>query len=48
MFIWDSWNQEHIARHDVESYEAEEAMTDPDRVKVNTHGVGEGKRGLNW
>lgn len=46
MFIWDSWNQEHIARHDVEPYEAEETMADPGRVKVNTHGIGEEKRGL--
>ena len=46
MFIWDSRNQAHIARHDVEPYEAEEAMTDPSRVKVNTHGIGEEKRGL--
>lgn len=46
MFIWDSWNQGHIGRHDVEPYEAEEAMKDPDRVKINTHGIGEEKRGL--
>ena len=29
-FVWDDANLEHIARHGVEDYEAEEVLTDPD------------------
>ena len=31
-FDWDEANEDHIARHGIESAEAEEAATDPDRV----------------
>ena len=31
-FAWDEENEEHISRHDVAPYEAEEAMTDPERI----------------
>jgi uncharacterized DUF497 family protein len=37
IFIWDEKNMEHIARHGVETFEAEEAMLDEDRVKFNAH-----------
>ncbi|WP_206093399.1 hypothetical protein [Paenibacillus yonginensis] len=36
-FIWDEENIEHIARHHVESYEAEDALMDPQRVKFSAH-----------
>lgn len=29
-FEWDDENRNHIARHDVADFEAEEAVTDPD------------------
>lgn len=46
MIIWDNWNINHIARHHVTTEEVEEAMSDPDRVKVHTHGIGENKKRL--
>lgn len=36
-FIWDQDNIEHIARHSVEPYEAEEAITDPKRIRFDAH-----------
>ncbi|OFW77015.1 MAG: hypothetical protein A2201_09060 [Alicyclobacillus sp. RIFOXYA1_FULL_53_8] len=36
-FDWDVSNEEHISRHDVTPYEAEEAMTDPERVGFDAH-----------
>ncbi|MGH3086677.1 MAG: BrnT family toxin [Rubrobacteraceae bacterium] len=32
LFDWDEGNEEHIARHGIEPYEAEEALLDPKRV----------------
>lgn len=43
-FIWDPKNKAHILRHDVETYEAEEAMTDPERIGFDTHD--KGKKGI--
>jgi len=43
-FDWDADNEEHISRHDVASYEAEEAMTDPERVGFDVHD--KGKKGI--
>ncbi len=31
-FEWDEHNESHIAGHDVDPYEAEEAATDPDAI----------------
>lgn len=31
-FEWDEQNEGHIARHDVDTYEAEEAATDPNAI----------------
>jgi uncharacterized DUF497 family protein len=31
-FEWDEYNEDHIARHGVDPYEAEEAATDPGAV----------------
>ena len=31
-YLWDDANLDHIARHNVEDYEAEEALEDPERV----------------
>ena len=41
-FAWDEENEEHISRHDVASYEAEETMTDPERVGFDVHDKQEG------
>ncbi len=38
-FDWDDDNVEHIARHGVEPWEAEEAMLDPDRVGASARNV---------
>ncbi len=35
-FDWDGENEEHIARHDVDPYEAEEAVQDPGAVHWRT------------
>jgi hypothetical protein len=37
IFIWDEIDIEHIAKHGVETYEAEEAILDEDRVRFNAH-----------
>jgi hypothetical protein len=36
-FVWDDENIEHIARHHVEPFEAEDALMDPLRVKFSAH-----------
>jgi len=36
-FDWDANNEEHISRHGVAPYEAEEVMTDPERVGFDVH-----------
>ncbi|MDQ3396710.1 MAG: BrnT family toxin [Deinococcota bacterium] len=36
-FEWDDGNIDHIANHDVEPFEAEEAITDPRRVPFPAH-----------
>lgn len=38
MFDWDEDNIEHIARHGVETWEAEEAAMDSGRVPFPAHG----------
>lgn len=43
-FDWDLNNEEHIARHDIESYEVEEAMADYDRIGFDVHD--KGKKGI--
>lgn len=43
-FAWDEDNVEHISRHDVAPCEAEEAMTDPERVGFDVHD--NGKKGI--
>ncbi len=42
-FEWDDANIEHIARHGVEPWEAEEAVTDPHRARKATRS---GRRGV--
>lgn len=37
LFIWDEKNIEHIARHNVEPEEAEEAFFDTMRVRFDAH-----------
>lgn len=37
IFIWDEENIQHIARHDVEPFEAEDALMDPQRIKFSAH-----------
>lgn len=37
-FEWDADNVEHIARHEVECWEAEEAVADGNRVSFSAHG----------
>ena len=37
MFDWDDANADHIARHGVAPEEAEEAVTDPRRVRLDTY-----------
>lgn len=44
VFDWDSKNEEHILRHDVEIYEAEEAMEDDNRLGFDAHD--QGKKGI--
>ncbi|GAK41539.1 hypothetical protein TCA2_4030 [Paenibacillus sp. TCA20] len=36
-FIWDEENIQHIARHNVEPFEAEDALMDPQRIKFSAH-----------
>ncbi len=37
MFDWDEHNIEHIARHAVETWEAEEALLDPRRIRTGAY-----------
>ena len=37
IFIWDEENIQHIARHNVEPFEAEDALMDPQRIKFSAH-----------
>lgn len=37
LFIWDEENIQHIARHNVEPFEAEDALMDPQRIKFSAH-----------
>lgn len=43
-FDWDDANTEHIARHAVAPEEAEEAVTDPDRVGAPAYRAQNGER----
>ncbi|AFD27479.1 BrnT family toxin [Deinococcus gobiensis] len=43
-FDWDDANTEHIARHAVHPEEAEEAVTDPDRVGAPAYHAQNGER----
>jgi uncharacterized protein len=36
-FEWDDANIDHVAEHDVEPHEAEEALSDPDRVRAEVY-----------
>ena len=36
-FEWDDGNLDHIANHDVDEFEFEEAATDPERVPFGAH-----------
>jgi len=44
VFEWDEYNIEHIARHDVEPWEAEDAAYDPQRVGAPAYNVGRERR----
>ncbi|ANE46118.1 hypothetical protein SY83_07310 [Paenibacillus swuensis] len=37
LFIWDEENIQHIARHHVEPFEAEDALMDPQHIKFSAH-----------
>ena len=37
IFIWDEENIQHIARHGVEPFEAEDALMDPQRIRFSAH-----------
>jgi uncharacterized DUF497 family protein len=39
-FDWDDDNIEHISRHGVDPWEAEEALLDPGRIGTPAHNVG--------
>ena len=43
-YQWDDANLEHIARHNVEDFEAEEALEDPQGVSVDAYSRGDEKR----
>lgn len=43
-FIWDSNNVSHIAEHDVLPNEAEEALTDPNRLSTPSYRGADGER----
>lgn len=36
-FEWDDGNVDHISKHDVEPWEAEEVIFDPERVDFSAH-----------
>jgi uncharacterized protein len=44
MYDWDEHNTAHIAEHDVEPEEAEEALTDHDRVVGKSYNVAAERR----
>ena len=44
VFEWDEHNVEHIALHDVEPWEAEDAMYDPGRIGVPAYNQGRERR----
>lgn len=44
LFDWDDANRQHIANHDVEPEEAEEALLDPRRVGAAAYNVGDERR----
>jgi len=37
MFEWDDVNEDHIAQHGVTPWEAEEAMDDRRRIRIDAH-----------
>ena len=43
-FWWDDVNIEHIARHGIELEEAEDALTDPQRLHFQAHRGPRGER----
>ncbi|MFN8633574.1 MAG: BrnT family toxin [Chloroflexota bacterium] len=43
MFEWDDDNEDHIARHGVETWEAEDAMSDRHQARIPAHS---GRRGI--
>ncbi len=44
IYIWDEANILHIARHDIEPYEAEEALEDPNRFPEQAYSKSGEKR----
>jgi len=42
--LWDEANLEHIARHNVEDYEVEEALNDPDKVRLSAYNTADERR----
>ena len=41
---WDETNIEHIAQHQIEPWEVEEALVDPKRIKLKSYNVMNEKR----
>lgn len=44
IYTWDETNIRHIARHNIEPYEAEEALEDPNRASEQAYGKSGEKR----
>ncbi len=44
MFNWDEFNAEHVAAHDLDPEEVEEALLDPRRIGVPAYNVGDERR----
>lgn len=43
-YQWDNGNLDHIADHDIEDFEAEEALEDPRGVTLGAYNKGDEKR----
>ena len=41
---WDEYNADHVAEHDLDLVEIEEALLDPRRIGVPAYGVGAERR----
>lgn len=44
MYQWDDANVDHVAEHDVEPWEAEQALADPRRVRTTAYNAATERR----